>query len=562
MRASLDTQLDKVNTFNCVKLSSWKTGSIGTSFNFNCWVTDTDNPNALVTVGMVGELVVQGPGLMRGYLNDQEKTAAAFIVDPPWLLRGAPGHPGRRGRVYRTGDLVRRNADGSLTYVGRKDTQVELRGQRVELGDVEHHVLQGLDAPDFPDAQVVAEVITPQDTGASMLVAFIRFGKDNSKPQDELLPMDQSLVTGLERRLAEALPRHMIPAVFLAVRSIPLTMNGKLDRKKLRDLVRLLKPEQLSTSGSSISVGRQRQPETLVERQLQKLWGTILGIEAYIGAEDNFLQIGGDSIAAMRLVSAAREQGLSFTVSEIFRKPRLCDLAVVARPVGKTLNAVVERFSLLEHKLRHGSFIQEEIPLHLCAPMTVSDCFPVTSWQATCIKLATMLPPRQWNHFTIDLPAFYTRAKAVRLCEYLWDSMDILRMVFIQHGGVYFQVLTNDLRPTVLHFSTIEKIKDLTSRICEDDLQYPGTLGTPFTRFNILSGPRDDLRLVLRMSHAQYDSTTLLNMMRLLGTFSANGPTPRSGSFPGFLQHMQRMNVHVDPTGLPSFVPLASLSSK
>ncbi|KAK9778105.1 putative Carrier domain-containing protein [Seiridium cardinale] len=520
-----------------VKLSSWKTGSIGTSFNSNCWVTDTDNPNALVPIGTVGELVVQGPGLMRGYLNDREKTAAAFIVDPLWLLRGAPGHPGRRGRLYRTGDLVRRNADGSLTYVGRRDTQVKLRGQRVELGDVEHHVLQAVNAPDFPDAQVVAEVIAPQDTGAPMLVAFINFGKDNSKPQQEILPMDQSFVASLERRLAEALPRHMIPAVFLAVRSIPITMNGKLDRKKLRDLVRLLKPEQLSTSGSSISVSRQRQPETLVERQLQKLWGTILGTEAYIGAEDNFLQIGGDSIAAMRLVSAAREQGLSLTVSEIFRKPRLCDLAVVARPVGKTLNVVVERFSLLEHKLRHGSFIQEEIPLYLCAPMTVSDCFPVTSWQATCIKLATMFPPRQWNHFTIDLPAFYTRAKAVRLCEYLWDNMEILRMVFIQHGGVYFQVLTKDLRPTVLHFSTIGKIKDLTSRICEDDLQYPGTLGTPFTRFNILSGPRGDLRLVLRMSHAQYDSTTLLHMMRLLGTFSANGPIPRSGSFPGFLQH-------------------------
>ncbi|KAK6069832.1 peptide synthetase (AMP-binding enzyme) [Seiridium cupressi] len=539
MRAVLDTQLDKVNTFNCVKLSSWKTGSIGTSFNSNCWVTDTDNPNALVPVGMVGELVVQGPGLMRGYLNDQEKTAAAFIVDPPWLLRGAPGHPGRRGRVYRTGDLVRRNADGSLTYVGRKDTQVELRGQRVELGDVEHHVLQGLDAPDFPDAQVVAEVITPQDTGASMLVAFIRFGKDNSKPQDELLPMDQSLVTGLERRLAEALPRHMIPAVFLAVRSIPLTMNGKLDRKKLRDLVRLLKPEQLSTSGSSISVGRQRQPETLVERQLQKLWGTILGIEAYIGAEDNFLQIGGDSIAAMRLVSAAREQGLSFTVSEIFRKPRLCDLAVVARPVGKTLNAVVERFSLLEHKLRHGSFIQEEIPLHLCAPMTVSDCFPVTSWQATCIKLATMLPPDNGTISQLTSPPSIQELKQSGFASIYgtaWTSFE--------------------------WYSYSTGIKDLTSRICEDDLQYPGTLGTPFTRFNILSGPRDDLRLVLRMSHAQYDSTTLLNMMRLLGTFSANGPTPRSGSFPGFLQHMQRMNVHVDPTGLPSFVPLACLSSK
>ncbi|RYP44173.1 hypothetical protein DL768_009343 [Monosporascus sp. mg162] len=541
---------DKVNTFNwygpaeCalssqtpVTLSAWKTGSIGTNFSCNCWVVDTENSNSLVPIGVIGELVVQGPGLMKGYLSDPEKTTAAFVVDPPWLLRGAPGHPGRRGRLYRTGDLVCYNADGSLTYVGRKDSQVKIRGQRVELGDVEHHVLNNLNLPHASTAHVVAEVCTPHGTNSPTLVAFVKVDTDISDAHEHVQPIDQSYLVGLEQRLVKALPRHMIPAAYLAIKTIPITTNGKLDRKKLRAVASLLKPENLSTFNTSAHTKQKRQPETLVERQLQKLWGAILGTEAHIGVEDNFLQIGGDSIAAMRLVSAAREQGLSFTVSEVLRRPRLCDLAVVARPVRDAVQAVVAKFSLLDQNLSQGEFIREEIPHHLCASMTVSDCFPVTFWQATCIDLATRTPPRQWNHFVVSLPAHCTRAQAVKICECLWDDMDILKLVFIRRGGVYFQVLTRELRPTILHYSTTGSIENLTSRVCEDDLQYAGILGAPFTRFSVLSGPKGALRLVIRMSHAQYDSTTLLHMLRLIGSLLRDETMSQSASFPPFLQH-------------------------
>ncbi|KAI0405070.1 acetyl-CoA synthetase-like protein [Xylaria palmicola] len=106
------------------------------------WIVDPEDHNALLPIGHAGELLLEGPPVGRGYLHDPERTAAAFIEDPVWLLKGAPGRAGRRGRLYKTGDLVRYRPDGGLVFVGRKDTQVKIRGQRVELSEVEH-VLRG-----------------------------------------------------------------------------------------------------------------------------------------------------------------------------------------------------------------------------------------------------------------------------------------------------------------------------------------------------------------------------------------------------------------------------------
>jgi non-ribosomal peptide synthetase component F len=103
------------------------------------WIVEPDNPELLSPIGAVGELWIEGPLVGEGYLNDPEKTAAAFIQDPAWLLRGVPGdRPGRSGRVYRTGDLVQYREDGSLLFIRRKDTQVKIRGQRVELEEIEY----------------------------------------------------------------------------------------------------------------------------------------------------------------------------------------------------------------------------------------------------------------------------------------------------------------------------------------------------------------------------------------------------------------------------------------
>ncbi|KAM4054534.1 AMP-binding enzyme [Hirsutella rhossiliensis] len=111
---------------------------MGKGIGLVTWVVEAENHDALSPLGCVGELLLEGPLVGQGYLDDPERTAAAFIRDPVWLLQGPPGQPGRHGRLYKTGDLVRYNEDGTLTFFGRKDAQVKIRGQRVELGEIEH----------------------------------------------------------------------------------------------------------------------------------------------------------------------------------------------------------------------------------------------------------------------------------------------------------------------------------------------------------------------------------------------------------------------------------------
>ncbi|PZD22077.1 EntF, Non-ribosomal peptide synthetase modules protein, partial [Pyrenophora tritici-repentis] len=140
---------------------------LGKSVASVSWVVDPNDHHKLAPLGAVGELLVEGPILARGYLNDAEKTAAAFIDDPAWLLEGCDQHAGRRGRLYKTGDLVHYDADGNLVYVNRKDAQVKVRGQRVELGEIEHHVRECM--PEV--GRMAVEVIMPGDDKDKATVA-------------------------------------------------------------------------------------------------------------------------------------------------------------------------------------------------------------------------------------------------------------------------------------------------------------------------------------------------------------------------------------------------------
>ncbi|KAJ0381059.1 hypothetical protein COL922a_013984, partial [Colletotrichum nupharicola] len=149
--------------------------NIGYATGCVCWVVDWEDHERLVPIRAVGELLIKGPIVGRGYLNDRERTAAAFIEPPAWLHEFPHRHindtcDGSRGRLYKTGGLVQYAADGSLRFVGRKDTQAKLRGQRIKLGEVEHHTRRS-----FPGARdVVAEVVTPAEAGRPpLLVAFV-----------------------------------------------------------------------------------------------------------------------------------------------------------------------------------------------------------------------------------------------------------------------------------------------------------------------------------------------------------------------------------------------------
>jgi acyl-CoA synthetase (AMP-forming)/AMP-acid ligase II len=213
------------------------------------WVVDPENHDRLAPLGSVGELLVEGPILARGYLNDADKTAAAFINDPAWLLEGCEGHGGRRGRLYKTGDLVRYDGDGNLVCLGRKDGQVKVRGQRVELGEIEYHLRQCL--PEVK--QLAVEVVVPPDQkDKTMLAAFVQLDDyaQVQQPEGEAAGDDLTaqvvFLPGVKEELGERLPEYMVPTVFFAVQTFPTMASGKTDRKRLREMSATLTAQQLA----------------------------------------------------------------------------------------------------------------------------------------------------------------------------------------------------------------------------------------------------------------------------------------------------------------------------
>jgi aryl carrier-like protein len=293
----------------------------------------------------VGELLIEGPILARGYLNDAEKTAAAFIEDPAWADHFAPG---RRRRFYKTGDLVRYNSDGTLDFVGRKDTQVKLHGQRLELGEVEYH-LKSLVPSDW---QVTVEMIRPASRdGDPILAGFVCVEERPYHTTDtDLAPAVIDTVHAklqeLEIALAAHLPVYMMPGVYIPLQHLPLTSSGKTDRLRLRQLGGQLTAEQLTAC--SVGERTKRAPSTDMEVTLQRLWAEVLHLEpSSIGVDDSFFRLGGDSIKAMRLVAAARDEGIVLTVADIFQAATLSDMAKTCSVADDKGLVEVRPFSLL-----------------------------------------------------------------------------------------------------------------------------------------------------------------------------------------------------------------------
>ncbi|PYI32541.1 acetyl-CoA synthetase-like protein, partial [Aspergillus indologenus CBS 114.80] len=189
----------------------------------NFWVVQATDYQALCPIGAPGELLIEGPLLARGYLNDKAKTAASFVVDPQFIAQLGLRMTGRR--MYRTGDLVRQNPDGSLLYLGRCNSQqVKIRGQRVDVGDIEYNIAQHL--PGL--ATVAVELV---ERGAQIyLVAAMDFGGNTSYGGDML----RSIAEGLRKKLLQSLPTYMVPTLYIPMETMPTNASGKLDRQALR----------------------------------------------------------------------------------------------------------------------------------------------------------------------------------------------------------------------------------------------------------------------------------------------------------------------------------------
>ncbi|KAK2032542.1 acetyl-CoA synthetase-like protein, partial [Colletotrichum zoysiae] len=305
------------------KLAVGQTNNIGCILSGAIWLVNPQDHNLLQPTGSIGEMLIEGPLVARGYLDDHLKTAAAFIEDPDWVrLHNLP--TGKR--LYKTGDLARYDTDGSLIYLGRKDNQVKIRGQRVELSEIEQCLTKVLPQSRVASSGVAVELATVSDR--PVLAAFMaqlveaepseggHEGGDAEHQKDHdnglVLPLSgcvRDRLLDVQSSLGDVLPRYMIPSVFIPVRTLPSNVSGKLDRTALRQALSRLSAEELA-SYSLVGATKQA-PSTDLERQLQGLWARVLSISPnQIGASDSFFQVGGDSVSAMRLVAMCREEQL------------------------------------------------------------------------------------------------------------------------------------------------------------------------------------------------------------------------------------------------------------
>jgi amino acid adenylation domain-containing protein/non-ribosomal peptide synthase protein (TIGR01720 family) len=245
----------------------------------------------LLPQGMAGELYLGGSGVARGYLNRPALTAERFVADP----FSATG-----GVLYRTGDLVRQRADGTFDYLERIDNQVKIRGFRIELGEIEAS-LQALDG--VREAVVVAQ----ESAGSKRLVAYV---VGDSQQAD--------FAEQLRAQLKATLPAHMVPAYVLTLERMPLTPNGKLDRKNLP------KPDVSQLQQTYVA------PQNALQQQLAAIWQDVLKLQR-VGLTDNFFELGGDSIISIQVVSRARQAGLCFTPKDLFQHQTIQALANVVQ---------------------------------------------------------------------------------------------------------------------------------------------------------------------------------------------------------------------------------------
>ncbi|KAL5354954.1 hypothetical protein BJX96DRAFT_181049 [Aspergillus floccosus] len=291
--------------------------NIGVSPTSKIWVADPANIHRLAPVGAVGEMLIDGPNVGQGYLNDPEKTARAFVQAPEWIHDFYP--EGAPLRILRTGDLVRYQLDGSLVYIGRKDTQVKIRGKRVELGEIEAQIrLQR-----SPKDAVIVEAAAPLNADTVVLVAFICSSEDaqetlptTSGTVSKASPEFQDDAADLDLTIRTVLPDHMVPSFYLPLARIPKTATGKMDRRALRSEIQGLTLQQLE----SLTSDRARivKPRNDVERALHGLFAKVIGRDPQsFGIDQKFVRLGGDSIKAMTLVRLCREENMSLAVSDI-----------------------------------------------------------------------------------------------------------------------------------------------------------------------------------------------------------------------------------------------------
>ncbi len=433
-----------------------------------------------VPLGVTGELYTSGEGLARCYVKRPHLTAERFIPNP---FSHAPG-----ARMYRTGDLARYREDGSIECLGRIDQQVKIRGFRIELGEVEAALLA------HGDVKECAVLVREDVPGEKHLVAYL-------VPQQDREPTDGELRSYLKSRL----PKFMVPSIFVLLDEMPLTANGKVNRRAFP-----------APEASAISEGNFVAPRTPVEELLANLWAQVFSVEQ-VGVFDNFFDLGGHSLLAMRLISRVRDAfQVELSVRSLFESPTIAGLA---EGIEKMLSAGQSR----------------EAPPIL--PVPRSKQLPLSFAQQ-----------RLWFIDQLEQGSpFYNIPSAVRLqgplnLQALRESFDeiirrheALRTSFREVDGQPAQVIAAHLRLDlpILDFSGLpEAVREAeVQRLAREEVQRPFDLSQcPLLRAQLIRLSETEHALIVVMHHIISDGWSLgifmQEMAELYSAFASGQASP------------------------------------
>ncbi|MDC1162579.1 AMP-binding protein, partial [Tenacibaculum sp.] len=372
----------------------------------SCYILD-DHLN-LVPQGVIGELCVGGSGVARGYLNREELTKEKFISNP--------FEEEASSRLYKSGDLGRWLADGTIEYIGRKDDQVKIRGYRIELGEIENVLLS---------IATVSHccVLAKEDiNGNKRLVGYV--------VSEETFDKDD-----LQKELKVSLPDYMVPMLWVEMEEMPLTSNGKLDRKSLPD------PE-----GSDLSTKEYIGPRNETEAQLVAIWEELLGLDK-IGIYDNFFELGGHSLLVTQLISRLQKIDLHIGVKDIFSSPSIAAISEKLSSSGSIYEVPANGITLDISHITPSmvpllKFNQEDLNKVVenieGGVSNIQDMYPLSPLQEGMYFHYLMSEKEEGDPYVLpsllSFPDKSKRASFIEALQFVVDRHDVLRTCIISEG--------------------------------------------------------------------------------------------------------------------------------
>lgn len=504
------------------------------------WVADQNDPEKLKPIGAVGEILIEGPLLARGYMNDPTRTAERFIQAPKWLQEIRRSNDRANHRCYRSGDYGIRNADGTVLYLGRADTQVKIRGQRVELGEIEHNLLVSEPLLD----QVAVELVKLQNReNEEVLVAFVKHpgpAEDNVNVLSLLRPVDEAskeIFLRAQSKLLEFLPRYMVPSIFIPVMDIPKSTVGKRNRNTLREWGSSLTEDQLVQYQMRHSTTN-RPPETPEEILLCQIWANVLRApKVSLGIDDNFFQVGGDSIKAIELVAALRDRGRVLTVNDVFQTPDMSEMALLLGYVDEENNGEPPKpFELIPNSISKHDCVQDAAQLCHAAIDMIEDIYPATPMQEALMAISAHRPNVYTHRVVFKIPEQLDIVRYKKAWEILVREQPIFRtsIVTLPGAGTLQVVLCSNI--------------DWHMNLALDEyVQYDGrtpfTYGSALSRYAIVRDDKNALYFVWSGHHAISDGWSRPVMLDEVKHIYYHGVARPQSSYTPFIRYINHLDL-------------------